>query len=122
MLSAAPERLGVWCLGDVGWSDLGDPVARRLDAFRDGRYKRVDEAVAGKRLGDGSGTLMNCLRDARWRPEGGEVAQFFRGGGPLPWHFFRDRICAAIKNARRSEGLKMQEKEEVLTVSCRLCS
>ena len=25
VLSAAPERLGVWCLGDVGWSDLGDP-------------------------------------------------------------------------------------------------
>jgi len=25
VLSAAPERLGVFCLGDVGWSDLGDP-------------------------------------------------------------------------------------------------
>lgn len=25
VLSANPERLGVWCLGDVGWSDLGDP-------------------------------------------------------------------------------------------------
>jgi mannose-1-phosphate guanylyltransferase len=25
VLSGAPERLGVWCLGDVGWSDLGDP-------------------------------------------------------------------------------------------------
>jgi mannose-1-phosphate guanylyltransferase len=25
VLSAAPERLGVLCLGDVGWSDLGDP-------------------------------------------------------------------------------------------------
>jgi mannose-1-phosphate guanylyltransferase len=28
VLSAAPERLGVFCLGEVGWSDLGDP--RRL--------------------------------------------------------------------------------------------
>jgi mannose-1-phosphate guanylyltransferase len=28
VLSAVPERLGVFCLGDVGWSDLGDP--RRL--------------------------------------------------------------------------------------------
>jgi mannose-1-phosphate guanylyltransferase len=25
VLSAAPQRLGVLCLGDVGWSDLGDP-------------------------------------------------------------------------------------------------
>jgi mannose-1-phosphate guanylyltransferase len=25
VLSRNPERLGVWCLGDVGWSDLGDP-------------------------------------------------------------------------------------------------
>jgi len=25
VLSGAPERLGVWCVGDVGWSDLGDP-------------------------------------------------------------------------------------------------
>ena len=25
VLAANPERLGVWCLGDVGWSDLGDP-------------------------------------------------------------------------------------------------
>jgi mannose-1-phosphate guanylyltransferase len=25
VLSARPEGLGVWCLGDVGWSDLGDP-------------------------------------------------------------------------------------------------
>jgi mannose-1-phosphate guanylyltransferase len=25
VLSGAPEQLGVWCLGDVGWSDLGDP-------------------------------------------------------------------------------------------------
>jgi mannose-1-phosphate guanylyltransferase len=25
VLSAAPEKLGVLCLGDVGWSDLGDP-------------------------------------------------------------------------------------------------
>jgi mannose-1-phosphate guanylyltransferase len=25
VLSSRPERLGVWCLGDVGWSDLGDP-------------------------------------------------------------------------------------------------
>jgi mannose-1-phosphate guanylyltransferase len=25
VLSGAPDRLGVWCLGDVGWSDLGDP-------------------------------------------------------------------------------------------------
>ena len=25
VLSTRPERLGVWCLGDVGWSDLGDP-------------------------------------------------------------------------------------------------
>src|SRR5258706_7460000 len=25
VLSGTPERLGVWCLGDVGWSDLGDP-------------------------------------------------------------------------------------------------
>jgi mannose-1-phosphate guanylyltransferase len=25
VLSAAPEKLGVFCLGDVGWSDLGDP-------------------------------------------------------------------------------------------------
>jgi mannose-1-phosphate guanylyltransferase len=25
VLSSAPERLGVLCLGDVGWSDLGDP-------------------------------------------------------------------------------------------------
>ena len=25
VLSAVPERLGVFCLGDVGWSDLGDP-------------------------------------------------------------------------------------------------
>jgi mannose-1-phosphate guanylyltransferase len=25
VLSSNPERLGVWCLGDVGWSDLGDP-------------------------------------------------------------------------------------------------
>ncbi len=25
VLSGNPERLGVWCLGDVGWSDLGDP-------------------------------------------------------------------------------------------------
>jgi mannose-1-phosphate guanylyltransferase len=25
ILSRTPERLGVWCLGDVGWSDLGDP-------------------------------------------------------------------------------------------------
>jgi hypothetical protein len=25
VLSGMPERLGVWCLGDVGWSDLGDP-------------------------------------------------------------------------------------------------
>jgi mannose-1-phosphate guanylyltransferase len=25
VLSSAPEALGVWCLGDVGWSDLGDP-------------------------------------------------------------------------------------------------
>jgi hypothetical protein len=25
VLSTAPDRLGVWCLGDVGWSDLGDP-------------------------------------------------------------------------------------------------
>jgi mannose-1-phosphate guanylyltransferase len=25
VLSAVPERLGVWSLGDVGWSDLGDP-------------------------------------------------------------------------------------------------
>jgi hypothetical protein len=25
VLSATPERLGVLCLGDVGWSDLGEP-------------------------------------------------------------------------------------------------
>jgi len=25
VLSGAPDRLGVWCLGDLGWSDLGDP-------------------------------------------------------------------------------------------------
>ena len=25
VLSGMPDRLGVWCLGDVGWSDLGDP-------------------------------------------------------------------------------------------------
>ena len=25
VLSNATDRLGVWCLGDVGWSDLGDP-------------------------------------------------------------------------------------------------
>lgn len=25
VLSCAPDSLGVWCLGDVGWSDLGDP-------------------------------------------------------------------------------------------------
>ena len=25
VLSRTPARLGVWCLGDVGWSDLGDP-------------------------------------------------------------------------------------------------
>jgi hypothetical protein len=25
VLSGAPDRLGVWCLGDAGWSDLGDP-------------------------------------------------------------------------------------------------
>lgn len=25
VLSQTPDRLGVWCLGDVGWSDLGDP-------------------------------------------------------------------------------------------------
>lgn len=25
VLSGAPEQLGAWCLGDVGWSDLGDP-------------------------------------------------------------------------------------------------
>ena len=25
VLSGMPEGLGVWCLGDVGWSDLGDP-------------------------------------------------------------------------------------------------
>ena len=25
VLSAVPEKLGVFCLGDVGWSDLGDP-------------------------------------------------------------------------------------------------
>jgi mannose-1-phosphate guanylyltransferase len=25
VLSAAPENLGVLCIGDVGWSDLGDP-------------------------------------------------------------------------------------------------
>jgi len=25
VLSKASDRLGVWCLGDVGWSDLGDP-------------------------------------------------------------------------------------------------
>ena len=25
VLSGTPDRLGVWCLGDVGWSDLGDP-------------------------------------------------------------------------------------------------
>ena len=25
VLSRASDRLGVWCLGDVGWSDLGDP-------------------------------------------------------------------------------------------------
>ena len=25
VLSGTPSRLGVWCLGDVGWSDLGDP-------------------------------------------------------------------------------------------------
>jgi hypothetical protein len=25
ILSAGPENLGVFCLGDVGWSDLGDP-------------------------------------------------------------------------------------------------
>jgi mannose-1-phosphate guanylyltransferase len=25
VLSRVPDRLGVWCLGDVGWSDLGDP-------------------------------------------------------------------------------------------------
>ena len=25
VLSTAPDALGVWCLGDVGWSDLGDP-------------------------------------------------------------------------------------------------
>jgi mannose-1-phosphate guanylyltransferase len=25
VLSSNPEKLGVWCLGDVGWSDLGDP-------------------------------------------------------------------------------------------------
>ena len=25
VLSAVPEKLGVLCLGDVGWSDLGDP-------------------------------------------------------------------------------------------------
>jgi mannose-1-phosphate guanylyltransferase len=25
VLSATPDRLGVLCLGDVGWSDLGDP-------------------------------------------------------------------------------------------------
>jgi mannose-1-phosphate guanylyltransferase len=25
VLSGAADRLGVWCLGDVGWSDLGDP-------------------------------------------------------------------------------------------------
>ena len=25
VLSQLPDRLGVWCLGDVGWNDLGDP-------------------------------------------------------------------------------------------------
>jgi len=25
VLSAAPKNLGVLCVGDVGWSDLGDP-------------------------------------------------------------------------------------------------
>jgi len=25
VLSATPQRLGVLCLGDVGWNDLGDP-------------------------------------------------------------------------------------------------
>ena len=25
VLSRSPGSLGVWCLGDVGWSDLGDP-------------------------------------------------------------------------------------------------
>lgn len=25
VLSRSSDRLGVWCLGDVGWSDLGDP-------------------------------------------------------------------------------------------------
>jgi mannose-1-phosphate guanylyltransferase len=25
ILSATPEKLGVLCLGDVGWNDLGDP-------------------------------------------------------------------------------------------------
>lgn len=25
VLSVSPDRLGVFCLGDVGWSDLGDP-------------------------------------------------------------------------------------------------
>jgi len=25
VLARTPQNLGVWCLGDVGWSDLGDP-------------------------------------------------------------------------------------------------
>lgn len=25
LLSAASDRLGVWCVGDLGWNDLGDP-------------------------------------------------------------------------------------------------
>jgi mannose-1-phosphate guanylyltransferase len=35
VLSAVPERLGVLCLGDVGWSDLGDPT-RVLSVVREG--------------------------------------------------------------------------------------
>lgn len=34
VLSKTSERLGVWCLGDVGWSDLGDP-GRLITALSD---------------------------------------------------------------------------------------
>jgi hypothetical protein len=51
VLSANPERLGVFCLGDVSWSDLGDPE-RAMEVLsrtgeRNGQLALYRDAIIG---------------------------------------------------------------------------
>lgn len=64
VLSASIERLAVLCLGDVGWSDLGDPQ-RVIDALSRDGIERPWLSLLRRQAGSETGPMNVVTRDCR---------------------------------------------------------